>query len=216
MCVCVCVYARVCVCVCVCVCLKPAEALIPDEAECRRFWEHFAKLPYASNHGIHALMGVDGVLGDVCPFPMHIHVDGVKIFKGSGANQENVQWSWSSALVHLHARRCKFWMGQVPLHMFTSDTNFFFTSFVRWCLEVMRKGVTPRLGFYREDLKEAGGRALPGLQFMPALFAGVKSDAKEKRIQHLCSLRRIHLAQLEINKTNEQTKHFFSAFYDSM
>ena len=156
----------------------------------RDYWSHFTQLPYTRRHSIHHLLDSSGRLVEDIPWPLHCHIDGVKIYKASGANVEHICWSFSSALVKLSARRCKFWVTHVPLHLYCRDTNYFLVAAFRWILSVLRKGVTPSVGFYQEKM-EGPSRAQAGIVFTKALLAGVKTDAKEKRVQHQSAIRAV-------------------------
>ncbi len=161
---------------------------MPSEAETQNYWKHFKKLPYVARHSIHRCVDNCGkpLDGKELPWPMHIHVDGVKVYKSSGQAVEHLVWSFSAATVKLTCRRSKFWLTHVPLHLYTGDTNFFLVAAVRWILRVLSGGCTPRRGLYQEELTD---RAVPpGTRFAPALLAGVKTDAKEKRVQHHCHI----------------------------
>ncbi len=165
---------------------RESASLVPDEEELRLFWHHFGKLPYCARHSVHQRLGADGWInpGEVVPWPCHIHVDGVRIYKSSGRATENICWNWSSAVVKGSCRYSKFWFSHVPLHLYTKDTNHFMVAAARWVLRVLATGVTPRCGMYFEKIPD---RHPPGVPFRPALFCGLKTDAKERRVQHMAT-----------------------------
>ena len=152
------------------------KALHGKNETVRDFWADFKSLPYTQQHHIQR------VEGDTADFtPVHIHVDGVKIFKGSGHNNENTVYSFSGALVKGTSLKTKYIIGQLPVWLQNSDSNAFIVFFICWLLKVLATGETPRRGYYRETLIPPDEQ--PD-EFHRALFVGLKTDAKEKVAQH--------------------------------
>ena len=135
------------------------------------------QLDYFQDHPIHQARDLGTAV------PLMIHIDGVRLHKASGYNTENLVYNFSSGLTKGTSLAFKFILGQPPLWMMSRESNHFFVLVIRWFVNVLRTGRFPLAGFYQERL------AYPREEFAPghvSVFAGVKSDAKEKKAQHLC------------------------------
>ena len=160
-----------------CSVLCAAEALIPDPEVCADYWADFAVQAYSARHSIQERH--PDTFKDTCP--TFIHIDGTKMFKGSGQCQENIVYSASSSLVKLSSLKSKFILTQIPLHLMGKDTNSFIVFHLRWQWRRLKNGRIPRTGYYAEPLDD---RRKPGQQWTggkTALLAGIKTDAKEKQ-----------------------------------
>ena len=105
--------------------------------------------------------------------------------KASGTNVEAVVFSTSSALVRRTSLKSKLLITLIPLHLFSSETNAFVVFFLRFLLEVYRRGLEPRLLYDREINVPVGTECKPILEpGCLALLAGIKTDLKEKLQQH--------------------------------
>ncbi len=159
--------------------------MIPEPEVALDYWQHYASMDYAKTHSVQQLAGSGFDMRRA--IPLHVHMDGTKVFKGSGMNIESLMWSISSVLSpKMSAFLCKYWLGQIPVHQHCNGTNGVVVSMLRWQFAVLATGRNPRLGYYREELTDRGK---PGDEFAGgyiAVYAGTKSDAKEKRVQHGC------------------------------
>ena len=155
-------------------------ALLPDPAVVKDFWQDFKAQPHNAGHTVHSIPE-----SDLCDIqPLVIHIDGVRIFKSSGHNVENLVYSVSSPLVRGSAFNTKFMITQMPLWQMAAETNDNIVGFILWMLEQLRRGEEPRIGFHGESLVPPGKQQR---RFRRTLFVGTKHDDKEKVHQHRCS-----------------------------
>jgi hypothetical protein len=141
------------------------------------YWRDFRSLPYTASHSIHGVPEEE--LSSISP--LHVHIDGVKVFKSSGHNVENLIYSFSGALIKGPSLKTKFIFGQVAVWNMSSETNSFIVAFLIWQLRTARRGVVPRRGYYNETLVPLDQQPK---QFPRAMFTAIKTDAKEKVHQH--------------------------------
>ena len=151
----------------------------PCEATCEDFWNDFMAQDYSTGHSIFTTQRTTPLKNTS---PVHVHIDGVKVYKGSGFGSENIVWSMSGALSR--GLRSKLILGQLPLWSMNRDTNYFVVSFFKWLFSVLKTGVRPRFGFYKELLTPLDQDCEPIVKDHIHLFAGLKTDLKEKRAQH--------------------------------
>ena len=157
------------------------EHFLPEPGMAAKFWHDFKRQSYAATHSIQDC--ADSELEAVVP--LTFHVDGVKIFKGSGNCTEAVVYSASSALVKATSLKCQWAITAVPLHLFTKDTNAFIVFYIRYLLRVLKSGARPP---FRYNASVPVDHSSGDARFFPpghsARLAFVKTDLKENMAQH--------------------------------
>jgi hypothetical protein len=156
------------------------ECVHPDPKMAERFWTDFSRQSYAERHSIHQYPSWQ--YKHIVPF--HIHVDGVRIFKSSGMNTEATVISASSALVRATSLRCKFALTVVPTHLYCKDTNSFLVAFIIKLMQILKSNWEPRI--FQGRILVPGDCAVKRIfpEHHLGLFAGLKTDMKEKQLQH--------------------------------
>ena len=94
--------------------VHPSDDLTMD------FWTDYMAQDFSFGHSVYETSKYHP-LGKTTA--LHVHIDGVKVYKGSGFGSENLVYSLSGALSH--GRKTRFVLGQLPLWLMNKETNSF-------------------------------------------------------------------------------------------
>ena len=141
------------------------------------FWECAFEEGWGAKHPIN----------DVSPalrkeyHPVHVFVDEVKTYSGSGQDQCFEVYAWSGCGVSSATRSCRHYLFQLPAWRTCKESNERAAPILSWIMKVAAEGGRPKVGFLGEVLKDGGVTYEPPVKLM---LGAIKTDQGAKVKMH--------------------------------
>jgi len=147
------------------------------------YWLDYVAQPWSATHPVRER---DASVPLSACVPLHVHVDDVRVHRGSGGHVNMTVFSWSCAVARGAFKDTKTPITWLETHKFIEgETNAQIVKFLCWVFTVLMTGKLPSTGFKGEEFRYCDANA--GMDFSPPYryyFSGLKADEKAAKEQH--------------------------------